>query len=539
MGKIFDTLFHRRKTEIFYERDMAPDRSRKLYKDIDENIRIFNEYLADCDDLISREFVVGNPGGPKHRMALFNIDGLVDKRLVHEEIMKSLMLFARQVPLEYSVGDKFFQLVKDGLLTVAEVREIDNFGEAVLAVLSGDTALFIDKLDRGLILNTRGWEKRSVQEPATEAVIRGPREGFTETYRVNVALVRRRIKDPNLKVQTIRLGRHTRTDVGVLYIKGIANPSIVEEVLKRLNSIDTSGVLESGYIEQMIEDNWLSFFPQFRRTERPDVAAASLMEGNVLIICDNTPFALIAPTTFYSLFQSPEDYYERWYIASLIRILRMTAAFLAATAPALYVAMISFHPGMLPTDLALSIGATREGVPFTTTVEALIMMLALEVLREAGIRLPGPIGQTIGIVGGLVVGEAAVRAGIVSPIMVILIAINAISSFAIPNFSLAVAFRLLAFIFLFLASVAGLYGLILGYLGLTIHLVTLKSFGSNYLSPLVSFKMKKAWDIFVRPPLPSIKERPDYTKPLDRERMRDLRQDQEGRGGDENADGRR
>ncbi|MCG0276409.1 MAG: spore germination protein [Thermosediminibacteraceae bacterium] len=538
MGNIFKTLFNRKKTEIFYERDMTPDKSRKLYKDIDENIKVFNEYLADCDDLISREFVVGNPNGPKHRMVLFNIDGLADKKVVHEEIMKSLMLFARQVPLEYSVGDKFFQLVKDGLITVAEVRETDNFGEAVLAVLSGDTALFIDKLDRGLILNTRGWEKRAVQEPSTEAVIRGSRDGFTETYRVNVALVRRRIKDPNLKVQTVRLGRHTRTDVGVLYIKGIANPSIVEEVLKRLNTIDISGVLESGYIEQMIEDNYLSFFPLLRRTERPDVAAACLLEGNVVILCDNTPFALIAPTTFFSLFQSAEDYYENWYIASLIRILRMSAAFLAVTAPALYVAMVSYHPGMLPTDLALSIGATREGVPFSTTVEALIMMLALEVLREAGIRLPGPIGQTIGIVGGLVVGEAAVRAGIVSPIMVILIAINAISSFAIPNFNLAVAFRLLAFVFLLFASVAGLYGIILVYLGLVIHLVTLKSFGVNYLSPLVSFKMKRVIDILVRPPLPFIKERPDYTKPLDRKRMRDLRQDQESEGGDEDADGR-
>ena len=181
-------------------------------------------------------------------------------------------------------------------------------------------------------------------------------------------------------------------------------------------------MLESGYIEQMIEGDWLSPFPQLRRTERPDVVAASLVEGNVAIICDNTPFALLAPATLLSLFQSPEDYYERWYIASMIRILRFTAAFFAFTFPALYIAMTTFHPGMLPTDLALSIAAAREGVPFSAVLEALIMVFALEVLREAGVRLPGPIGQTIGIVGGLVVGEAAVRAGIVSPIMVIVVA---------------------------------------------------------------------------------------------------------------------
>lgn len=533
---IFDTLGSRKKTEIFFERDMTPDKNRKLYKDIDENLKVFKEYLADCDDLITREFVMGNPERSKHRLAMINIDGLVDKRLVQEEVMKSLMLYARHTPLEHSVGDKFFQLIKEGLLTVAELREADNFGELVLAVLSGDTALVIDKLDRALILNTKGWEKRGVEEPLTEAVIRGPREGFTETYRVNVALVRRRIKDPNLKVKTVRLGRHTRTDVGVLYIKGIANPSIVEEVLKRLNKVDIDGVLESGYIEQMIEDNWVSFFPQFRRTERPDVAAAALLEGNVLIICDTTPFVLIAPTTLFSLFHSSEDYYERWYIATLIRLLRFAAAALAIAAPSFYVAMVAYHPGMLPTDLAMSIGATREGVPFSTTVEALIMMLSLEVLREAGIRLPGPIGQTIGIVGGLVVGEAAVRAGIVSPIMVILIAINAISSFAVPNFSVAIGFRLLTFIFLILASVAGLYGVMLGFLGLTVHLVTLKSFGVPYLSPVISFKFKRLRDLVVRAPLPLLKERPEYTRPVDKTRVGDSKVKERG-GGEENDDG--
>lgn len=535
MGNIFKNLFNKKKTEIFFERDMTPDKSKKLYKDVDENIKVFKEYLSDCDDLITREFLVGNPQTPKHRMVIFGIDGLIDKQLVQEEIMKSLMLYARQLPLEHSVGDRFFQLIKEGLLTVVEVKESDNFGEMLLAVLSGDTALFIDKMDRGLILNTRGWERRGVQEPSSEAMVRGPRDGFTETYRVNVALVRRRIKDPNLKVQTIRLGRHTRTDVGVLYIKGIANPSIVEEVLKRLNTIDIDGVLESGYIEQLIVDNWLSLFPQFRRTERPDVVAACLLEGNVVIMCDNTPFALIAPITFYSLFQSAEDYYELWYIASLLRLLRFAAAVLAISAPAFYVAMISYHPGMLPTALALSIAATREGVPFSSTVEALIMMLSLEVLREAGVRLPGPIGQTIGIVGGLVVGEAAVRAGIVSPIMVIIIAINAISSFAVPNYSLAISFRLLAFVFLFLASIAGLYGILLGYLGLIAHLVTLKSFGVNYLSPIVWFDIKKMKDMVIRAPLHFMKERPEYTHPVDRQRQPDRGIRREG-SGEENAE---
>ncbi|WP_422446350.1 spore germination protein [Thermoanaerobacterium sp. DL9XJH110] len=534
MSGIFSKLYSGRKKDIYYERDMSPDKSKKLNKNIKENLDTVHDYLYDCDDVITREFYMG--AAQKHEMALMYIDGLADKNLVQEEILKSLMLFTRQAPMEYTLGQNFFNMVKEGLLTVADVRETDNFGEVILAILSGDTVLFLDKFEKALIISTRGWEKRGVEEPSTEAVIRGPRDGFTETYRVNIALVRRRIKDTNLKVKTVKLGRHTRTDVGIMFIKGIAKPSIVDEVLKRLETIDVSGVLESGYIEQMIEDNWLSPFPQFRRTERPDVVAAGLMEGNVAIICDNTPFALLVPATFFSLFQSPEDFYERWYIASMIRLLRFGAAFFAYTFPGLYVAMTAYHPGMLPTDLALSIAATREGVPFSAVVEALIMVFSLEVLREAGVRLPGPIGQTIGIVGGLVVGEAAVRAGIVSPIMVIVVAVNAISSFAIPNYSVAIGFRLLTFVFIFLAAVAGLYGIMVGILALMIHLVTLKSFGAHYLSPYVSFRWSEGKDFIVRGPMPSMEVRPGYTRPEDLNRMNDRRKDNQETAGDENAD---
>lgn len=534
MTDIFSKLYSGKKKDIYFERDMSPDKTKKLKKDLKENEKEIHEYLYDCDDVITRDFYMGTV--QKHEMALIYIDGMVDKNSVQEDILKSLMLFTRQTPLEYSVGGSFFNMVKEGLLSAGDVKEVDNFGEVILGILSGDTILFIDKFDKALIISTRGWEKRGVEEPTTEAVIRGPRDGFTETYRVNIALIRRRIKDPNLKVKTIKLGRHTRTDVGVLYIQGIASPKIVDEVLKRLNTVDIGGVLESGYIEQMIEDDWLSPFPQLRRTERPDVVAAGLMEGNVAIVTDNTPFVLLAPSTFLNLFQSPEDYYERWYIVTMIRLLRFSAAFFAMAFPALYIAMTAFHPGMLPTDLALSIAATREGVPFSAVVESLIMVISLEVLREAGVRLPGPIGQTIGIVGGLVVGEAAVRAGIVSPIMVIVVAVNAISSFAIPNYSMAIGFRLLTIVFIALATVAGLYGIMLGLLALTIHLVTLKSFGAHYLSPFISFRLSESKDSMIRGPLPSMEIRPGYTRPKDLDRINDRRHDTMENAGDENAD---
>lgn len=532
MSNIFSDLDKTKRKDLYFKRDMSPDTSKKLKKDLDENLGIIDEYLSDCEDIITRKFYMDSQ--KKHKMAIIYIDGLADTNLLQEEILKPLMVDARQFELEYSVGTNFYKMVKQGLVTAGDIKEVDNFGELILAILSGDTVLMLDKFDKSIIVSTRGWEKRSVSEPTTESVIRGPRDGFTETYRTNIALIRRRIKDPNLKVKTVKLGRHTRTDVGILYIRGLANPRIVEEVVKRINTIDMSGVLESGYVEQMIEDDWLSPFPQLRRTERPDVVAAGLIEGSVALVCDNTPFVLLAPATFMSLFQSPEDYYERWYIATMLRIMRFFAAFMALTLPAFYIAVTMYHPGMIPTDLALSIAATREGVPFSAVLEALIMVLALEVLREAGVRLPGPIGQTIGIVGGLVVGEAAVKASIVSPFMVIVVALNAISSFAIPNYSVAIAFRILTFIFMFLAAIAGLYGIMLGLIALTIHLVTLKSFGANYLSPFTNIRWSENKDTFIRGPFQSMKIRPGYNRPLDWVKIRDLRKDSKDMAEDEN-----
>lgn len=534
MSNIFSDLFSSKKKNLYYERDMSPDKDKKLKKNFKENLDVINDYLVDCDDVITRDFYLKSTS--KHKMAIVYIDGLADKNLLQDNILKSLMLFTRQSEMEYNVGQNLFDMVKEGLLTAADVKETDNFGEVIMGILSGDTILLIDKQEKALIVSSRGWEKRGVEEPSTEAVIRGPHDGFTETYRVNVALIRRRLKDPNLKVQTIKLGRHTRTDVGIMYIKGVAKPTIVDEVLKKLNTIDIGGVLESGDIEEIIEGDWLSPFPQFRRTERPDVIASGLIEGNVAIICDNTPFVLLAPTTLLSLFQSPEDYYERWHIASMIRLLRLAAAFFSFTLPALYIAITAFHPGMLPTDLVLSIAATREGVPFSSVLESLIMVLALEILREAGIRLPGPIGQTIGIVGGLVVGEAAVKASLVSPIMVIVVAVSAISSFSIPNHSIAITFRLLTFVFIILATIAGLYGIMLGLLGLAIHLVTLKSFGAHYLSPFISFRWSESKDTIIRAPVPSMKIRPGYTRPEDINRIKDRYNDIKNKAGDENTD---
>lgn len=488
-----------------------------VYKKLEENIKIIKEKL-DSEDIILREINMED-NFPKLRAFLLFIDGLADKNLIQEHIIKSLNLFYKEKIFNLDILKK--KIIETTVLTAVDIKNEKNLDKVFDFVLSGDTALFIDGFDEAIIISSKGYEKRSVSESTAEAVILGPKDSFTENYRTNIVLIRRRLKDINLKIKTIKLGRHTKTDVGILYIQGIANPKLIDEVLKRLNKIDIDGIIEIGYIEQLIEDNWLSPFPQFRRTERPDVVAGSLLEGNFTIICDNTPYALIGPTTFLSLFQSAEDYYQKWYIAMIIRFLRFLALFFATSAPALYVAFTSFNPEMIPVDLLLSIASTRENVPFSSPIEALLMIIILEVLREAGVRLPGPIGKTIGIVGGLVIGEAAVKAGIVSPIMVIVIALNAISSFAIPNYSVAIAFRILTFIFLLFASIAGLFGIIMGFILILCHLVTLKSLGIAYLYPFVNLDPEKMQDVAIRAPLPFMKERPDYLQPLDQKKLND------------------
>lgn len=270
-----------------------------------------------------------------------------------------------------------------------------------------------------------------------------------------------------------------KKDLIVCYVEGIVHPDLVKEVKRRLSSIDIDEAPESGFIEQWIEGSFLSPFPQVLHTERPDKVAAALLGGRIAILLDGTPFVLMAPATMATHFQSPEDYYERWMIGTLLRILRYIGAFIATFLPALYIALVSYHPGMIPSKLAFSIAGTREGVPFPAVVEAFIMETTIELLREAGVRLPKPIGQTIGIVGGLVIGEAAVSAGIVSPIMVIVVALTAISSFALPSYTFAISIRILRFFVMLAAALFGLYGIIVFYIMINIHIVNLKSFWST------------------------------------------------------------
>lgn len=498
----------------------------KVDKSFDKNLESIKNMLRDCDDIVYREFKIGTDGN--YRAALIYIDGMVNRHLLNEYVLQNLMVNSRMTPPNVTnIKNQLSNIIKEKNLTVSEMKEVETIEQGVLDILSGDTVLILDNYEKIIVIASKGWNLRGISQPETESVIRGPREGFIECIRINTSMTRRRIRDHKLKLKGYQIGKRSKTDISVMYIEDIVNQEALKEVDKRLSAIDIDAIIDSGYIEQLIEDNWRSPFPQIQITERPDVASAALYEGKIAIIVDNSPFALIVPGTLNSMMQSAEDYYERWGIATFIRILRYIGAAISLYAPALYIAVTAFHPQMLPSKLSMSIAANREGVPFPSVIEAIIMEITLEILREAGVRLPGPIGATIGIVGGLVVGQAAVEAGIVGPIMVIVVAITAISSFAIPSYSLGIGLRLLRFLLIIVSAILGLYGIMLGTIVILIHLCGLKSFGVPYLSPYTAYIKQRTdlKDTFIKAPLPSMHNRDTTANKNQRKRMQDRREE--------------
>lgn len=472
------------------------------------DINYIKDLLKDNSDVVYREFLINN-----WNVAFVYIDGMADKILLDEFVMQPLM--------ENNEEIKDVDEIKEKILTVSDMREVKKLPEGIDAMLSGDTLMLIDGLGVAYIIATRAWPARGVGEPSGETVVRGAREGFTETIRFNTALVRRRIRDTNLKIVPKTMGKRSKTDTAIMYIDDIVNEDVLEELKKRLEKIDIDAVLDSGYIEQMIEDSKYSPFPQIQSTERPDVVSAALYEGRVAMLVDNSPFAIIVPATLPNMLQSPDDYYQRWLNASVVRVVRLIALLLAILLPALYVAVTSFHTSIIPTQLAYSIAGSREGVPFPAYVEAIIMEISLALLLEAIVRLPKPIGATIGIVGGLIIGQAAVSAGIVSPIMIIIVGVTAITEFITPNYGLAFALRIIRISMIIAAAIIGLYGIMLVLIAVLIHLIRLKSFGIPYLAPAVNPQINDFKDMYVRMPFSFFKERPKYMKTKDKIRQKE------------------
>jgi len=476
------------------------ENSETLEQSLTENVQRIKELFGNSEDIIMREIRIGKGG--KIRVCLVFTDGLIDSQSAQNFIMESLMTDLRMtdVVTEPFNGLNLLSYLKEMVLTVGDIQDIFDLTNLLDSLLNGKVILLFDGYTQGFAVEMKGGKERSVEEPTTETTIRGPREGFTENIRVNTALLRRKIRDHNLWIESRKIGKVSKTNVSIMYIKGIADDKIVEELRKRLDRIKIDSVLESGYIEELIQDNSITPFPTMYHSERPDAIAADLFEGRVAILVDGTPFVITVPIVFAQFLQSPEDYYNRADITTLIRLLRYIGFFIALLAPSFYIAITTFHQEMLPTQLLITLAAQREGVPFPAFIEALAMEVSFEILREAGLRMPKAIGQAVAIVGTLVIGSAAVEAGFVSAAMVIVVAITAIASFIVSNYELAIAIRMLRFPFMAIAASFGLFGIIVGFIALVLHMCSLRSFGVPFMAPFGPFIKEDQKDAVFRFP---------------------------------------
>ncbi|WP_235822863.1 spore germination protein [Cytobacillus massiliigabonensis] len=471
-----------------------------LSNKIDENIEYFRSIYTNCSDVVIRPFLIGGII-PAY---IIYIDGMANVEEADEQILHPLM----NTTVENSTE---IMNMLENKIPVTNIQKLPTLSKCVDSISTGNPLLLCDGISIGYSFCLAKWEKRGIEEPSAEVGIKGPREGFTETIGVSTSQLRRIIKSPSLKIQELTIGEFTKTKVVITYIEGLADSNLIEEVHNRLERIKIDGILESGYIEELIEDNPYSPFPQILSTERPDVVCSNLLEGRAAILVDGTPSVIVVPTTFFSLLQSHEDYYQRFLVSTAIRWLRYLFLLISLLLPSLYVAILTYHHEMVPTALLLSVAASREAVPFPALVEALMMEVTFEALREAGIRLPRQVGAAVSIVGALVIGQAAVQAGLVSAPMVIVVAITGIASFMIPRYAMGIGFRILRFPIIFLAGALGLLGVMMGIIAIVVHLSTIRSFGVPYLSPLAPLKKNELQDSLIRSPWWKLNTRPHLT----------------------------
>ncbi len=474
--------------------DATPWDSMQIEKHLEVNLSLLQEIFGDSNDVVIRRFSFGQN---KRKAAMVAIDGLTRADRLALEIVKPLMFGGRLE--DTKLLPRSIEEVANLYMTAGESRCLHAYGELISGVLAGDAAVFIDGLAGALLINARGFPQRSIEDPQTESVLRGPREGFVENLRTNTALLRRRIKSPFFTFEMMTLGEKTNTPVSICYIRNIADTALVEEVRRRLSQIETDAILESGYVEQYISDGGSPFFSTIASSEKPDAVAGKLLEGRVAIIVDGSPYVLTVPTFFLESFQTAEDYYIAPLYATALRFVRFTAFLISLLALPLYVALTTFHQELIPTTLLLSMAAAEGNTPFPAVVEAFLMIVVFEILKEAGIRLPRPAGQAVSMVGAIIIGETAVSAGIIGAPMVIAVAITAVSAFASP--AQANASMVLRLIFLVLAGTFGGLGLALGLLLLLLHLNVLTSFGVPYLAPIVPFSLADNKDALLRMPL--------------------------------------
>jgi spore germination protein KA len=488
------------------ENDNFPDNGMQVFsKNMDNNVKYISETLSKCCDVESRPIKLGK--GAKVDAYIFFVDGMVDADFIAKNVLKPLIL------LDFDKTDrtKVPTRIYNQLLTVSTVT-IEKAPDAlIMKILSGHLGILIENERSAFAVAAIGWEERAVEESKAETVAKGPRAGFVESIRINRSLIRRIIKYPGLKIEKLTLGRICNTEINIVYIEGIVMEGLVREVKERIERIDIDGIVNLGMLQEMIDDSTFSVFSQSYSTERPDRACSCLLEGRVVIAMDNSPFVIVAPALIPQFFQSAEDYSSKYVIASFIRLLRFVGLNITVMLSGLYVAIFSYHHEMIPTELLKTVSQAREQLPFPIFLEMLMLEIAFEILREAGVRLPRPVGQAVSFVGALVIGQAAVAARLVSPPSIIVVALTAIASFTIPIAEGADAHRLLRFPVLLAAGAFGLPGIIAALLMLLVHYSGLRSFGVPYLSPISPFSLSDWKDFLIRAPSNFMRTRPVQT----------------------------
>ena len=475
-----------------------------LTKNMDENIQLISEYFKDNQTLIIRPIESRNT--PSIDFCLLYTDGMVDNKLVNEDIIRPLLEFKFT-----QHNTNLMDILAKQVTLSNSVEKTANIDDILQAILYGDCVLFAENCAEVLILNTKGWTSRAPAEPEGERVLKGPREGFNEALMVNLSMLRRKIRTPDLKMKFKVFGTRTKTKACICYLDGVVNKSVLAELEKRLEKFSIDGVLDVNYITEFIKDSPYSPVKTVGNTERPDVVAAKLLEGRVALFLDGTPVVLTLPHLFIEHFQSDEDYYLSYYFATFGRILRFIAFFIASSIPAIYLSMTTFHQEMLPTPLLMSIFTARQGVPFPTVVEMIMMLILFEMLRESGARMPGIMGYALSIVGAMVIGQAAVEAKIVSAPIIIIVAFTGISGLMVPRvkgLTISLRFTLLA-----LSAMLGLYGYLFGMLFVLSHLFSVSSFGIPIMTSAYSNTLQDKKDIIIRAPWWFMKKRPKLISP--------------------------
>lgn len=481
------------------------------------NSAVIKNIYKDSTDVLVRPMEINSPNPIK--FAIFCVDGLVNGQLLDLSILRPIATGdgAKQCKNQTELAN---YLLNQGGAYHAFGSFVDDFDKLITLVMSGMAAVLLDDIEAAVVYDVRTFDKRSISDPENEGTMKGAKDSFIEVLRTNTALIRRRIRSPYLTVEQMYVGRESRTDVALVYMNNTCDLKLVDRIRKKLKAIDIDNICAASFIEEFLTENKNSLMPQVMYTERPDRCCSNLTDGRIVLVVDGIPFVYVLPCQFPMLMQSSEDYSESYLAGSTLRFLRYISLLVALLLPAFYIAVTTFHSQLLPLQMVLSIQKAKINVPFTSCVEVLGLLLSFEVLIEAGLRLPKNIGSAMSIVGGLVVGQAAVSANIVSPVVVIVVALAGIAGFTVPNQDLSIALRVSRFALSILAALTGFYGFMLGFLFILTHLASLQNFGVPYMAPLIATTKADLQDTLMRYPVTDFKFRPEGIAPQNKRKQK-------------------